>query len=43
MSDIFGVRSLGSLRCSVPTGRIHVDLRVSMTVLSCIFGLVLLP
>jgi hypothetical protein len=43
MSVVFGVGSLGSLRCSVLAGRIKVDLRVSMAVRSCIFGLVLFP
>ena len=43
MSVIFGVRSLGILRCSVPARRRNVDLGVSMAVRSCIFGLDLLP
>ena len=43
MSVVFGVGSLGSLRCSVPAGGSRVDRRVSLTVRSCIFGLVLLP
>jgi len=43
MSVVFGVGSLGNLRCSVPAGRIRVDRRVSMVVRSCIFGLVLCP
>ena len=43
MRVVFGVGSLGSLRCSVPAGRSKVDRRVSMAVRSCIFGLVLLP
>jgi hypothetical protein len=43
MSVVFGVRSLGSLRCSVPAERISVDRRVSMVVRSCIFGQVLCP
>ena len=43
MSVAFGLGSLGSLRCSVPAGGSRVDRRVSLTVRSCIFGLVLLP
>ena len=42
MSAIFGVRSLGIVRCSVPPRKRSMDLRVSMAVRSCIFGLVLL-
>ena len=43
MSVIFGIGSLGSLRCSVLVGRSRVDRRVSMIVRSCIFGLVMCP
>ena len=43
MSAVFGVGSLGSLRCSVPAGKSRVDRRVSMAIRSCIFGLVLFP
>jgi hypothetical protein len=43
MNVIFGVRSLGILRCSAPAGRSRVYLKVSMTERSCIFVLVLLP
>jgi len=43
MSVVFGVESLGSLRCSVPAGRSTVDCRVSIAVRSCILGLALLP
>ena len=43
MSVVFGVGSLGSLRCYVPAGGNWVDRRVSMVVRSCIFGLVLYP
>ena len=38
MSVVFGVGSLGSLRCSIPAERRRVDRRVSMTIRSCIFG-----
>ena len=43
MSVVFGVGSLGSLRCYVPAGRNKVDRWVSMAVRSCIFGLLLCP
>ena len=43
MSVVFGVRSLGSLRCSVPAGRSRGDRRVSMAVRKYFFWLVLLP
>ena len=42
ISVILRARSLGILRCSFPVGMSRVDLKVSMTVRRCIFGLVLL-
>ena len=38
-----GVMSFGSFLCSVLAGWMRVALRVLIAVLSCIFGLVLLP
>ena len=38
MSDVFGMGSLGSLRCFVPAERSRMDRRVSMSVRSCSFG-----
>jgi len=43
MSVVFGVGSLGNLRCSVSVGRSRVDRRVSMAARNCIFGLLLCP
>ena len=43
MSVVFSVGYLGSLRCFVPAGRSRVDRRVSMSVRSCMYGLVLFP
>ena len=43
MIVVFGVGSLGSLRCSLLAGRSRVDRRVSIAVRSCIFGLVPCP
>ena len=42
MSVVFGVGSVGSLRCSVPAGRSRVDGRVSMAMRSCVFWLFIL-
>ena len=43
MSVSFGVRSLGSMRYSVPAKRSRVDLKMSMVVRSCILRLILSP
>ena len=43
MNVVFGVGSLGSLGCPIPTGRSRVDRRVSMTFRICILGFIFLP